>query len=311
MPKQSRGEETVIADDVSFGEGPVWCAESGTVVCTAVASGRLHRIWPDQRRSEVLADIGGGPNACAPAVDGGFLVTQNGGIDFAPLRLPGFEDVAPLRPQEPGLVHVAMDGSVTSVVTHDEHGQHLSAPNDLVTMADGSVYFTDPGHHPPSPEPAGRLLRLHPNGRIENVGGPFHYCNGVAVDHQGRLLVIEANGLLHLEPDGHQEWVVEDLGGVAGDGMAVDTGGRVHVCCPGDDRIRVVSPSGEIESVIQLAAGSLPTNCCFGGPDGTDLFVTLALHSCVVVLADRPHPGVPVIAWSPPSAAADRPETVR
>ncbi len=312
MPSNpSDGEHTVIADDVSFGEGPVWCADTGTVVCTAVASGRLHRIWPSEWRSEVLIDLGGGPNACAPATDGGFLVTQNGGMDFAALGLPGFENVGPMRPQEPGLVHVAVDGSVTYLATEDENGQHLSAPNDLVTMPDGSVYFTDPGHHPPPAEPAGRLLRLYPDGRVENVGGTFHYCNGVARDHLGRLLVIEANGLLRVEHDGRQEWLVEDFGGVAGDGMAVDTEGRVHVCCPGDDRIRVVSPAGEIESVIDLAAGSLPTNCCFGGPDGTDLFVTLALHRSVVALGGRPHPGVPVIAWQPPPTAADRPETVQ
>lgn len=302
MVEERPDEAVVIASDVAFGEGPVWCADSATVVCTAVASGALHRIWPDGRRSMVIADLGGGPNACAPAADGGFLVTQNGGIDFAQHGLPGFETLPPMRPREPGLLHVGPDGTVLVLATRDEHGEPLSAPNDLVTMADGSVYFTDPGHHPLPPDPGGRLLRLRPNGQVENVAGPFGYCNGVARDHHGRLLLIEANGVLRVDPEGRSEWLIEDLGGVAGDGMAVDVAGNVHVCCPGDDRVRVVSPTGEIDSVIDFADGSLPTNCCFGGADGTDLIVTLAIAQTVVLVTGRPHRGVAVIAW--PGASA-------
>ena len=64
-----------------FPEGPVWCAD-GTVVCTSVAEGALYRVWPGESRKERIAEVGGGANAAAPADDGGFLVTQNGGIDF-------------------------------------------------------------------------------------------------------------------------------------------------------------------------------------------------------------------------------------
>ena len=68
-----------------------------------------------------------------------------------------------------------------------------------------------------------------------------------------------------------------DVENVAGDGMAIDVADNVHVCCPGD--------------------GSLPTNCCFGRADGTDLFVTLAMAQTVARLSGRPHPGVDVITW--------------
>lgn len=299
-------EITVIATDVAFGEGPVWCDDTGSLVCTAVASGLLHRIWPEERRTTVIADTGGGPNACAPAADGGFIVTQNGGINFSLHQLPGFESLPPMRPREPGIVHVAADGAVSYLATHAGPDAPLTAPNDLVTMPDGTVYFTDPGHHPLPPEPAGRLFRLHPDGQLDEVADGFHYCNGVARDQLGRLLVIEANGLLRIEPDGRRTWVVQDFGGVAGDGLAVDVEGTTYVCCPSDHRIRVVSPTGEIETVIQLAEGSLPTNCCFGGPDATSLFVTLAVAQTVVVIRGLPHPGVPVLPWPGPSPTGDR-----
>lgn len=297
MNRRRADEVTVVATDVAFGEGPIWCADTETVVCTAVAAGLLHRIWPAERRSEIEVDVGGGPNACAPAADGGFLVTQNGGMDFGAMGVPGFESLPSMRPQTPGLVHVAADGTVNYLAQRDEHGQPLIAPNDLVTMPDGSVVFTDPGHHPAPPEPVGRVLRLHPEGRIENIASPFRYCNGVARDHLDRLLVVEANGLLRMELDGRYEWLVDDFGGGPGDGLAVDVEGNAYVCCPGDHRLRVVTPSGDVETYVEFDAGSLPTNCCFGGADGTDLFVTLAMQQTVVMITGLPYRGVPVIAW--------------
>ena len=297
MATRDEVEVTLVATDIDFGEGPVWCADTSTVVCTAVASGLLHRIWPDERRSTVLVDLGGGPNACAPASDGGFLVTQNGGIDFAAVGLSGFEDLSAMRPREPGLVHVAPDGAETYLATADGRGRPLSGPNDLVTMQDCSVYFTDPGHHPPPEEPTGRLLRWSPDGRVEEEGGPYHYCNGVARDDRGRLLIIEANGLLRREEDGTIDWLVEDFGGVAGDGMAVDVEGGAYVCCPGDNLLRRVTPAGEVTSVVDFGAGTLPTNCCFGGADRRELFVTLALARAAVRVTGLNHPGVPIIAW--------------
>lgn len=100
MP-QRRHEAVEIADDVAFGEGPVWCDDSDTLVCTAVATGLLHRIWPDEGKSTVIADVGGGPNACAPAIGGGFLVTQNGGMDFAAFGLPGLTRSPRCGPESP------------------------------------------------------------------------------------------------------------------------------------------------------------------------------------------------------------------
>jgi sugar lactone lactonase YvrE len=293
----SKYTTTVVATDVLFGEGPVWCPDDESVVCTAVASGKLHRIWPYQQRSEVLATTQGGPNACAPAADGGFLVTQNGGIDFTLHNLPGFDSLPAFTPQTPSIQHVSADGTVREIASRDVDGKPMMAPNDLVTMPDGTLYFTDPGHHPLPPDPSGRILRLDRDGTVHHVAGPFKYCNGIARDHQGRLLIIEDNGIMYLEPDGTTEWLYEDFGGVAGDGFAVDLDGNAWVCCPGDSRIRVVSPKGTIEEVIECGEFAFPTNCCFGGRDGRTLFVTLSVARTVVMLEGLPVGGVEVFAW--------------
>src|SRR6185295_3674911 len=132
---------------VLFGEGPAWCAD-GTLMCTSVGEGRLYRVWPAECRAALFADTEGGANACAPAADGGFLVTQNGGIDFSRFDLPGFDTLPPYMPVTPGLQYAAPDGTVTYLATHVDDGTALNAPNDLVVVPDGTVYFTDPGKHP-------------------------------------------------------------------------------------------------------------------------------------------------------------------
>jgi sugar lactone lactonase YvrE len=288
----------VIAD-VLFGEGPSWCPD-GTVVCTSVAEGRLYRVWPEERRAAVLAVTGGGANACAPAADGGFLVTQNGGIDFSRFSLPGFESLPPFSAVAPGLQYAAPDGTVTYLATTVDDGTAMNAPNDLVVTPDGTVWFTDPGHHPPPDPPIGRILKMARDGVVSVVDAPYHYCNGIGLDHTGALLVIEAAGLLRLHEDGSREWVIERLGTSVGDGFAVDVEGHAYVCCPTDNCVRVIDPKGtEVErlDLSPLASPGMVTNCCFGGPEGRTLFATHSIPGTVVMWDDLPHPGRPVHPW--------------
>src|SRR5258707_569198 len=95
--------DEIIVTGLLFPEGPVWCSD-GTVVCTSVPEGALYRIWPADGRAEPIAATGGGANAAAPASDGGFVVTQNGGIDFSKAAV--FTDPPPYHPATPGLQRV-------------------------------------------------------------------------------------------------------------------------------------------------------------------------------------------------------------
>ncbi len=288
-----------IVADVVFGEGPSWC-DDGTLVCTSVAEGRLYRVWPDEHRTAVLAETGGGANACAPAADGGFLVTQNGGIDFSRFSLPGMDALPPFSAVTPGLQHATADGTVTYLATAVDDGTAMHAPNDLVVTPDGTVYFTDPGHHPPPDPPIGRVLKLTRDGVVSVVDGPYHYCNGIALDHEGTLVVIEGPGILRLHDDGSREWIVERLGTSSGDGFCVDVEGHLYVCCTTENCIKVFDPAGrQVEHLDMsgLAEKGMVTNCCFGGADGRTLFATHSLPGTVVRWDDLPYPGRPVIPW--------------
>jgi sugar lactone lactonase YvrE len=269
-------------------------------MCTSVGEGRLYRVWPDECRSALFADTKGGANACAPAADGGFLVTQNGGIDFSRFDLPGFDTLPPYMPVTPGLQFAAPDGTVTYLATHVDDGTALNAPNDLVVVPDGTVYFTDPGKHPLPDPPIGRVLKLTRDGVVSVVDAPYHYCNGIALDHEGALLVVEAAGILRLHDDGSREWIVEQLGKAPGDGFCVDVAGNIYVACSSENCIKVIDAGGamvEQFDMASMAPTGVVTNCCFGGADGRTLFAMHAMPGTVVMWRDLPHPGREIYPW--------------
>ena len=287
----------VVVDGIVFGEGPVWVPEDTaggpTLVVTSVAAGALYRVWPERNHTEVLADTGGGANGAALAADGSILVTQNGGMDFS--KLPLAVDY-PYNPATPGLQLATLDGAV-SYLADDS----LQAPNDLVVAADGTVYFTDPPHFPIPPEPAGRVMSYSSDGALRVVADGFTYCNGIAFDRDGTIVVIEGRGLQRLLPDGEREWIVEKLGRGGGDGFCLDTEGNYYVAATVDHGVRVVDPTGNELDFLALAGDGVTTNCCFGGPDGRTLFATDAIPGRVVVWEGLPHPGLPMHTWPGPA----------
>jgi gluconolactonase len=281
----------VVATGVPFGEGPVWCPD-GTLVVTSVAEGALYRVWPSQGRAERFADTGGGANGAVLASDGGFVVTQNGGFDFAATGL--FAEPPPYRPAMPGLQRVHADDSVTYLTQ-----EPLQAPNDLAVRDDGLIVFTDPGPFPP-PEPnIARVLSWSSDADVRVVADGFWYVNGIAFEPDGNIVVIERMGLLRLDPSGggDHEWVIEDLGRGGGDGFCLDADGRFYVCSTIEHCVLVVDRDGTIVDRLTIDGDGLTTNCCFGGADGRTLFATDALPGNIVAFEHLPAAGLPMTPW--------------
>jgi gluconolactonase len=295
-----------VATGILFGEGPVWVPADGDrpahLVCTAVAGGAVQRIDLESGTVTLVADVGGGANAAQRTSDGGFLVTQNGGIDVT--QVPLYDVPPPYRPVTPGLHRITPDGRVSYLLdastdpTTGEQGPFL-APNDLVAGADGTLWFTDPPQHPPPPELRGRVHAMAPDGTTRVVAGDFHYCNGIALDPDGTPVVIERNGLLRLQPDGTKEWVTERISPneVSGDGLCVDVDGRYYVAATADHGIRVLEADGTEADFLAIGGPGVTTNCCFGGAAGRTLFVTDGIPGQVVAWEGMPAPGLPLHAW--------------
>jgi gluconolactonase len=274
----------------------VWVPEGTpggpSLVVTSVPAGALYRIRPEQTRAEKLADTGGGANGAALAADGSILVTQNGGMDFS--KMPIAADY-PYNPTTSGLQLATLDGSVRYLVD-----EGLQAPNDLVVARDGTVYFTDPPHYPPPSNPVGRVMAYSPDGRLRVVAEGFTYCNGIALDRDGALVVVETRGLQRLLPDGEREWIVEKLGRGGGDGFCLDEESNYYVAATVDHGVRVIDPTGNEVDFLALDGDGVTTNCCFGGADGRTLFATDAIPGRVVAWEGLPHPGLPMHPWPRP-----------
>ena len=286
----------VVATGIRFPEGPVFCPDPdggpGTLVCTSVADGAVERVHLGDGRVERIATVGGGANAAYAADDGGFLVTQNGGIDFASTNL--YPDPPPYQPVTPGVQRVRPDGSVHYVAD----GEFL-APNDLVVAADGTLWFTDPPPFPPTGAPSGRVLTMAPDGTTTTVVGGFVYCNGIALEPDGTPVVVEDRGLLRLV-DGERAWIVEELPGGSGDGLCVDVDGRLYVANTAAHGVRVLEPDGREVEFLALEGHGVTTNCCFGGTDGRTLFATDGLPGHIVAWEGLPTPGLPLHPWPSP-----------
>jgi gluconolactonase len=279
----------LVCDGIRFGEGPVWCGDD-TLVVTSVADGALYRVTPSSGAVQLLADTGGGANGAALVADGSLLVTQNGGIDFSKL---GLFDAAPeYHPAVPGLQHAQLDGSVRYLADDG-----FLAPNDLAVAADGRVYFTDPPHHPPPPEPVGRVMVLERDGAVTVFADGFHYCNGIAFTPTGEVVVVEGRGLQLVAADGTRDWVIEELGPGGGDGFCLDVDGRYYVASTSEHGVRVVEPDGSVVDFLEIPGEGLTTNCCFGGPDLRTLFATDALPGTVVAWEGMPTAGLPLSTW--------------
>lgn len=184
----------------------------------------------------------------------------------------------------------APDGTVTEIVAR--WGSHrLNSPNDVAIAPDGSYWFTDPDYgivqphegHPGVREYGDcRVFRWSEKDGLTAVIDDIDRPNGIAFSPDGRTVYVTdtAAGL----GDGPGHWIrAYDVDGARAsggrhfasieiglpDGIVVDVEGRVWSSA--GDGIHVFSPGGR--EILFVAVPEVVANLCFGGDDGTDLFI--------------------------------------
>ncbi len=262
----------VFQSSLGFIEGPVWTRD-GHLCVASISHGCVYEL---DGSGGVLRRIstGGGPNGLA--TDGKHLyVAQNGGIF-------GASGVAQAGVQR-------IDGEAADLLF--THG--FTAPNDLCFGPDGRLYVTDPLTDKALTEPIeGRVLACDlASGVCELVLQQRLFPNGIAFDATGEVLylaqtyprVIERLTLRagKLVSDG----VLCTLANGRPDGIAIDVEGNLWVCTPGTGGLEVFSKEGRPLDRIEFGEGTMTTNCCFGGPGMSDLFVTAAGRGSVLKMA--------------------------
>lgn len=146
----------------------------------------------------------------------------------------------------------------------------LADPFGVAAAADGSIYFTDAGDH-------NRIQKLTPDGNVTTIAGGaaegfgdgvgdkalFNSPSAIAIAPDGNFIIADTgnNRIRRLTPTGEVSTVAGD--GIAGygDGSAnkaqfngpigvtVDTGGNIYVADSYNDRIRQITPNGEVSTV--------------------------------------------------------------
>jgi gluconolactonase len=181
------------------------------------------------------------------------------------------------------------------------NGSEINTPDDVTYRSDGVLYFTDPtfasgaqGFPTLSLALQGEqgVYRLTTDGVLHledsSVAGP----NGVNLSPDETILYVSYTAAssvsrFDVAPDGSlsnkQPFAT---GASVADSLCVDAGGNVYVGTY--TGLQVFDPTGALLGTI--AAGGIVTNCAFGGPDLTTLFITSR--------------GVQTLAGAPPANAS-------
>jgi gluconolactonase len=299
----------VIASGLEYPEGPVYQSDGG-IVLVEIHKGTLTRVNPDGTK-QVMANLGGGPNGAAFGPDGALYVCNNGGMSW--ITIPGTATTLPVLvplTQAPSyttgsIQRVGGNNNVATTLYTQYHDHRLCSPDDLVFDETGNFWFTDWGHQRATDRDTTAVYYANADGSkliqpIPQRSAP----NGIALSPDDRRLYVaetyarwilywelSAPGVIKPNPntlDGSYLLTTEIPGMGTLDSMAVDQEGNVYVATmlpKGQDPrvaggITVISPEGKflefIELMVEGKPEPLPSNLCFGGPDGRTAFITLA-----------------------------------
>lgn len=251
----------------NFTEGPVWNAE-GFYLFSDIPENVVYKLVPGGAKEVYLSPSGCthnnredlheqiGSNGLAYEVGGHLLLCQHGnhavaqfnGRELAPF-LTGYAD----RP--------------------------FNSPNDIVASRQGKIFFSDPPYglkgqvlHPGKFQPVAGLY-CWDDAEVLLLTDRYQYPNGVCLSPDHRILYTCSskpfeNVILEFDTDTLQ--LRRELCRENSDGIKCDRHGNLYLAAK--EGVVILDREGARLAVISLDA--IPANLCWGGSDGTDLFIT-------------------------------------
>ena len=259
-------ETKVLADDCSFSEGPLWNRD-GYYLFSDIPRNEICKISPGHQKQTLITNSGCtlkdrndlseqiGSNGLAYDANGGLYICQHGNGAIA-----------------------KWDGDMQPLLT-EFNGKRFNSPNDLVIHPNGSIFFSDP--------PYGLKEQKLALGKAQPVGGiycvrngtailfctRFQYPNGVCLSPDEKIVYCCSNKSFERFVLAYNAATLELKGTVCnenGDGIKCDRKGNLYLCTK--EGILIVDERGKRLGLISFP--TIPANCCWGGADGNDLFVT-------------------------------------
>lgn len=253
------GAERILADGLGFLEGPRW--HRGELWFSDFYSRRVSSV----NLAGVLTTryyVPGQPSGLAPLPDGDVLIASahNGRL---------------LRGSAEGALQTVADigasfrGALNDLVV-DTHGRaYVSTLPDLTGVRPGDVLRCP-------------IILVDEHGETRVVADDLRVPNGMVITADGRTLIAaETQGCrlvkFDVAPDGSlgAPEVFAELGGRKPDGIALDPGGAVWVCCPFTSEFLLIAEDGAILASTSTP-GSWAVACAVGGERGDTLFVVTA-----------------------------------
>jgi gluconolactonase len=248
-----------------WSEGPVWVPQSQTVRFSDAINNRILQFDPATGIGSVYDDAAEYSNGRTLDLDGNVVQCSHG-------RRAIERDV---------------DGTVTTIVDRwhpkaADAAVRFNSPNDVVVKSDGSIWFSDPpygirpgtneGREAPQ-EYDGCYVFRSQDGVAEPVVTELVHPNGLAFSPDESILYIADTGTdrnsMYVWEDGELR-LFKELEQGPSDGFRVDVEGRIWTSA--GDHVVVLTPDGS--ELLDVPFPARVSNLCFGGADGTDVYIT-------------------------------------
>jgi gluconolactonase len=256
-----------IATGSTWAEGPCWIPASRTLRWSDIPGDRILQWHADTGQVDAYAEGVEFTNGRTLDLDGSVVQCSHGNRRVERDR----------------------DGVVTTVVD-GWNGVRLNSPNDVVVTRDGTIWFTDPAYGIIEPR-EGHLgereygdhwvFRCAPDGSdLRPVVLDADEPNGLAFDPSERVLylassdgerpVIRAYDVDGARVKNGRVFATLEPGEGVPDGIRVDVDGNVWSSSARG--VVVFAPDGS--RIGEVPVPETVSNLCFGGDDGTTLFLT-------------------------------------
>lgn len=273
-------ELETLATGFNWSEGPVWMPRQDQLVFSDVPENIAYR-WREGKGVDVFLQPSGltgpdegsrepGSNGLELDAQGRLLLAQHGDRRIARLN---------------------DDGRTFTTIAARFDGKRFSSPNDLCLDAHGNIFFTDPPYglgKTQQPEiDFNGVYRISPDGVLTVISRELSRPNGIGLSPDARVLYVGNSDpdrpvimAFDLESDGTAgpgrvfydgtELIARTKRQGLFDGLSIDEHGNIWTSGPGG--VLILTPAAKLLGT--LLTGRATANCCFGGPDGTTLYVT-------------------------------------
>ena len=253
-----------------WGEGPVWFADTQTLLWSDIPNNRVMR-WVEGGTVSVFREPSNNGNGHTRDRQGRLVTCESGGRR---------------------VTRTELDGGIT-VLADCFEGKRLNSPNDVVVRSDDSIWFSDPNYGILSDytgvkaqSEIGRncLFRLDAaTGDLTVATDELVKPNGLAFSPDESVLYVADSGATH-QQDGPHQLVAFEVDGLrlrngrvfavidpgVPDGLRVDMDGNVW--CSAADGVHCFAPDGAL--IGKIHTPELITNLTFGGRRNSRLFMT-------------------------------------